>query len=324
MLVPVDDNHTRHLLLARLVTGYGKMPRGLACFDFESSEFLWSYLTAPIPNEVELVDLKGDSQRFFVLGSGAPDNGHRMENGTDDSHAYIFAVSTNGYYLWQWQRLSASGYAAVRPQVADLDGDGREEVLAWGDGAAELNHTNHSSEVGLLVQLDEVGHVTKHYKADACLQSCLAVDLDGDGKQEVVCTDCLGRVYLLNPDLTLRTNLTLVPRKYDHVELSVVAAIDCGPGREPRLVFRSSQHNQIILNNPDGKPSLRKDQVRRSECTIFVTDFGLTRKASYFLWQEFTEKTPFGWEVKVADMDEDGKDEIVSLTDHVVILKLKR
>jgi hypothetical protein len=110
-----------------------------------------------------------------------------------------------------------------------LDGDGREEVLAWGDGAAELNHKNHSSEVGLLVQLDEGGNVTNDYKADACLQSCLAVDLDGDGKQEIVCTGCQGRVHLLNADLSPRkprSRVALVPRKYDHVELNVVAAID--------------------------------------------------------------------------------------------------
>jgi hypothetical protein len=90
------------------------------------------------------------------------------------------------------------------------------------------------------------------------------------------------------------------------------------------LVFLSSQYDQITRNNVAGKPSLPFDKFRRLECTIFVTDFGFTRKASYSLRQEFTEKTPFEWEVKVADMDGDGLDEIVSLTDHVEILKLKR
>jgi hypothetical protein len=273
---------------------------------------------------VELVDVKGDGQRCFVVGTGAPCNGHSMDGGTDDSHAYIFAVSTNGDFLWKWQRRSAPGFAAVRPLVADLNGDGREEVLAWGDGAAELNHKNHTSEVGRLVQLDEGGYTNNEYRADACLQSCLAVDLDGDGKQEIACTDCLGRVHLLNSNLSLRRVIPLVPRKYDHVELSVVAAIDSGPGREPRLVFRSSQHDQITRNNWAGKPSLPLDKFRRSECTIFVTDFGFTRRASYSLRQKFTEKTSFEWDVKIADMDGDGLDDIVSLSDHVEILKLKR
>ncbi|MCX6921957.1 MAG: hypothetical protein NT154_01870, partial [Verrucomicrobia bacterium] len=322
-VLPLEDNPTRHLLLTRILTGYGKMPRGLSCFDFESSKWLWSCLTAPFPNEVELVDVKGDRQNCFVFGSGAPCNGNKMEDGTDDKHAYIFAVSEKGTNLWKWQRQSSPGFAKVHPLVADLNQDGREEILAWGD-PAELIHTNHNWDVGKVVQLDGGGRQVREYQAGACVLSCLAVDLDGDGKQEIVCTDCLGRVHLLNSDLSSAGVVPLVPRKCDHVELHVVAAITFGSRHKPRLIFRSSQHDQPTHDNPAGSSSLPIDKFRRSECTIFVTDFGFRRKASYSLPQEFTETTPFGWEVKVADMDGDGQDEIVSLSDHVEILKLKR
>ena len=303
--------------------GFNKVPRGLVCFDFESSKRLWRYLTAPFPDEVELLDIKGDGQSCFAFGSFAPCNESRMEDGTDDLHAYMYAISTKGEPLWRWQRESAPGFSRVHPLVADLNRDGKEELLAWGDNL-ELNHVKHSPEVGRVVQLGDHGNELHESHAGACVFSCMAVDLDGDGRKEIVCTDCRGRAHLLNSELTQPKVFPLVLPKYEYVDLRVIGTINPERGRKRRLVFSSFQQHQITTNNLAGSPRLPPDKFRRSEYTIFVTDLDFNRKASHALKQEFTEERSFDWEVKIADMDGDGSAEIVSLSDHVEILKWKR
>jgi hypothetical protein len=308
----------RRLLLAFLETNRGGSPRGLCCFDFDTQELLWKYRTAPSLAGLEVLDLGGNGGTDYVFGSASPGNLERAPDGTDDFHASIFAVSSEGKSLWT--RQLAGVYAAVTPLAVDFNGSGKKELLAWVH-TCEFAHETNAPEVGLIVKLDATGQIVAQYKAGACLLSCLAADLAGDGKQEVICADCEGRIHLLNGDLTGRI-VELVPTKRAGlVDLQIVAVARLRTGNHPQVVLRSSRYRKVPEFS-SGKPTDPPIESIRDENTVLVLDSELRPIATYSVGTNWTEHV--FWDVKLGDVLGNGQAQILSLTDHVEVLQLTR
>jgi len=319
-LVDVPQGKVKRVLLAFLQTNYGGSPRGLYCFDFETGSLVWSHLTGPTLAGLEVMDPNGDGGREFIFGSNSPDNGNRAPDGTDDAHAYVFAVSSEGKLLWT-NRLPGAPASAL-PVILRSEGGGRQELLAWAQ-TAESAHERNAPEVGLLVKLNPWnGEVVRTRKVGACLLSCLAADLDGSGKQAVLCTDCQGNIHVLNPDLTFRKSVMVVrPNASNRVELRLVAVETLSAGARPRVVLRCSCFERGRRSG-DGVPKDPTDTLVRREDSIFVLNSRLKRLASYAVGRDLPADK--FWDVKVGDLEGDGRSEILSLTDHVEVLRLTR
>jgi hypothetical protein len=311
---------TNRLLLAFLSIGYGGSPRGLCCFDYETQERLWTYLTGPEPQDLEILETKG--QRFYVFSGGSPGNGNVGEDGSDDAHAAVFAVSSEGKAIWR--RELGGKYLTAHVIALDLDGDGQKQILCWVQGGGVHGDKEKTEGFGLVAEIDFSGNVVPSYHAGEMLMSCLAADLDGDGKVEILCTDGAGQVHVLNSDLSLRRKFTLVPRTADRVELIIVGLARFSQRQQPRLVIRSSQYfKDPAEDDYVGYPDDPLNRSIRNGNFIGVLDLNLQLLASYGFGTNWTVDRH--WEVRLADMDGDGWDEILSLLDHdVAVLKLKR
>jgi hypothetical protein len=288
---------------------------------------LWQRLIGPQMRNVEMVDLDRDGSEDFLCGSQAACSTNYAADGSDDLHAYVFAFSSKGDPLWR-TLLSSNRYASVEPLPADLDGAGRREILAW-VRAPEVNYATNTDWFGKIVRLDpSTGHVLKAYEPQppACFRSCVAVDIDGDGRDEVLCTDCEGYVHVLNPDLTLRERVQVYqgkprrPGTFDLAALSLVPAQSLAPDRRLRFLMRSRmvRRDSFTSLGDDDTPT---DPIAYENSEILVLDAQLRTIARYPVAQNVSG--PSNWRGQLADMDGDGLDEILSLSDRVEVLKLR-
>ncbi|WP_137940237.1 FG-GAP-like repeat-containing protein [Chitinivorax sp. B] len=140
--------------------------------------------------------------------------------GIDGAPGYITALSgKDGSLLWQQKDSQLAVEATSHPAIADLDGDGVPEIVAYLNrgGIAVLNHDGSKRCTSDLPR-----------KSDPKNYSGLNVaDIDGDGKVEI-----LARGVVLNGDCSLR--LQLDASDTWHVLRTIAADLD-GDGR-PELI----------------------------------------------------------------------------------------
>jgi len=315
------DGHRR--VIAALKTAQGGSPRALRCFDFETGKMLWETPVGPILVGCEMVDVNGDGFADFVCGSISVNNGNVAPDGSDDTHAYIFAISDEGKLLWR-QELAGPG-AVVTPIVAELGGNKKPEILAWVHSDEAL-HGKNLPEIGRMVRLGLNGKPLKDFQVGACLKSCLVVDLKGDKQLKVFCTDCEGTLHVLTPDLTPIRTVPMSKRvrerlgRLGRVELQLVGAARLLRGKDKELVLKSTLVTENSRTNL-GDPTVDPGSIRHNKARIVVLNAALDTIAE-FPFRE-TSGWKFSWGVKIADMDVDRLDEILSFSDHVDILKLK-
>lgn len=213
----------------------------------------------------------------------------------------------------------------ANPIVTDVDGDGRREIFAWAS-APEDEYTNAVSSGGRIVQLDYQGNEVTNFDAGDGLLACSTVDLDGDGKQEIACADYEGYVYLLGADLKLRRKVQVLQRPLDRKALYTmvspisVQAARLMPGPGQQLVLACAKHKRYSYKNP-GHTDQSPDQMAWEDLRIAVLGRNLRVLASFRVADE--RRQQFNWSVRIADVDGDGLDEIISLTDKVQILEFR-
>lgn len=142
------------------------------------------------PTVMWTADLKSPSYGGGALGQLGDDLALVFGTYFNDEHLYALRAK-DGQRLWQLKSEGGPFDAGVA--IADLDGDGSQEVLAA------------DSSTGSLFCVDTAGAVKWRFKLPNSTDSPPAVaDLDGDGRPEVVVgtmarRDRQGRVIALNP-----------------------------------------------------------------------------------------------------------------------------
>ncbi|HNQ91139.1 MAG TPA: serine/threonine-protein kinase [Verrucomicrobiota bacterium] len=315
-----DANGVPGRFVARLVTGYGGAPRGLACYDFATTQLLWQYLTGPAVKDVRLLEREKGVAPDLFFGSAAPSNTNIAPDGSDDRHSYVFAVSHDGQLLW---RTNMTGECAGTSLVAvDISGDRSRDLVAW-------THTTDPPgeadplDVGRVHAFDLSGRELCRYAAGGNLwvQNAVA-DLDGDGQDELVFTDHEGNLHVLGRDLKLLRKLNIVPKRFDLVKWWTVSSAKMTAVGGPQIVLLCSQWNMIRRENLAGDPTKPNDLRDVYDKQVLVLNAQLEIIGSRMICRYNREEVP--GQVLVADADGDGLDEVFVLTDHVEVLKLKQ
>jgi serine/threonine protein kinase len=324
LLASEESRDGRKKLIAVIQTSFGKKPRGLCCFDYETGQPKWQQLVGPMLGNLECLDLDGDGYKDFICGSISSENGNVAADGTDDNHSYVFAWSNSGEPLWCMPMSGTNSGAEVF--TADLNGDGKQEIVAWVHRGA-CHQGSHELESSKIVHLDHRGQVAGSYEPGPCMQSCLIADLNRDGRAEVICSDCQGDVHILGPDFKPIKQRTVFgggarrPGRFDRPVVSLVAAGHFQQSDRINLLVHCWMIHQDSDSNP-GDPHKKPDPIWYEHQEIQLLDTDLNTVARYPLFKRpFSGKTGT---VKAADIDGDGLDEILSLGDQVEILKYIR
>lgn len=166
----------------------------------------------------KIVDLTGDGKRVIVL---ADSSGFVHAYKADGSELPGWPVKTEKLPLLDPQGHQNAGHAgapaftqhgvssdrnaavAASPGVGDIDGDGKPEVVvATWQGYVWAYHTDGSVVSGYPVELDRdtvpVALDPRHELEDGFFGSPVLVDIDGDGKLDVVIAGMDAKVYAWN------------------------------------------------------------------------------------------------------------------------------
>ncbi len=109
---------------------------------------------APHVGKTLFADLNHDGVTDILFGTASPCNGNQLDDGTDDSHSYLYAVSGTGDLLWR--STTGSNFTSCEPLIADLNGTGTNEILARVSNYYQS--TQGVEEVGKVIKYDLAGH----------------------------------------------------------------------------------------------------------------------------------------------------------------------
>ncbi|MGC1122492.1 MAG: CHAT domain-containing protein [Candidatus Methanofastidiosia archaeon] len=230
------DNDRRIEVICAVSSGYEIVPRGIYVFEYPTFLDEWYYPYAPIVETPTLVDLDGDGDLEILLGSNAPCNGRSVGN-TDDRHAYVAVIDLQGKELWI--REIEAGYKRVWIDVADLDGDGSNEIVCCG--------WSPDDTWGKLFILEKEGnHVrgeNKMFNHSVFLGG--TSDLDDDGKKEILAFTSDGNItvydYLLNPKCSQSIEMNIT-------KLTSAIINDIDADGEKEIIISSNDERVYILD----------------------------------------------------------------------------
>lgn len=320
--VDADGRTNGARLLATLHTNRSKRPRALCCYDYAAQGREWQTLVGPSLRNLEMLDLDGDGIQEILCGSAADCNGNREPDAGDDEHSYIFAFENNGKIRWAKEIRGERGSSEVG--VVDLDGDGQKEILAFAS-CNEVDHSTNAPLLGRVLQLNpRDGQILHKYDPRTCLLSFLTHDLEGDGKTEILATDCDGNLHLLNWDVTLRKVIRIAPAlkkpagSLDIVDSRLKGMARLHKGQPPFIVAVSWETQDASFSW--GRIGDPVDKSSRRNEAICILDSALRVVTRYAVADR--SPTQFAWDVMITDLEGDGEDEILLLSDRAEVLKL--
>jgi serine/threonine-protein kinase len=303
-MVDLDGDGSSEIL-ATVHTGWGLKPRGLACFSVRTQELLWQYPVAPWPLTVVVADINGDGKREVLLGSNATANGNRLPDGTDDAHCYVYAFGDRGQLLWRTE--AGTVYTMARPFVVK-SGDG-PRPFAWIEALPENRATKGESEVGTIVALESsTGRISQQYDARVRLLSCLATDLNCDGRPEILATDRLGFVHVLNEQLELLKKVNVVSNRLDSVCFRLLGVTNLSARPFPQVTATAYHERLGSGRNMGGERSSINVRLFR-DAELLILDHELTMVVRYPLGEKWSINPD--WAGCLADVDGDHVPEIV-------------
>ncbi|MBC7247147.1 MAG: VCBS repeat-containing protein [Actinobacteria bacterium] len=256
-------------------------------------------------------DRKGRDRRAFTVRVRVRDN---LGNwGEDRKTLYIFHDEDS---LAGTPLMMAGGVTAA-PRLADLDGDGADEiVVATGDGAVHALRRDLSELAGWPVRTTPLPlHLASAAfssgslpgEAFAAVSGAPAVgDLDHDGKLEVVAGDASGRVYAwdnegnLLPGFPVRSNpLYSIPERADWETEGALPPEWRASRLVPDAVHRLDRRNRLDRGFAGGPALANLDASGDGFLEIIAT----CRDGHVYAWR--VDGTPLrGWPVKLADPGE--------------------
>jgi len=320
LVLPGSSSHDgRRKLIATLQTYFGGSPRALCCFDIVTRTQCWQRVVAPSLDLVQPLDLDRDGQPELLVGSSAVSNTNVLPDGTDDVHSYIYAFSLAGELLWRQELGGVHTSSAV---VALEYGPERSPRLyAWVSGRPDGKW--QAPPHGSVVELGTDGSILRSFRHESPLLSCIPAPFAGDTNQHLLVTDPDGFVYHLGADLVEKAKRRLIggtlrAGAHDRKTISLLKVGTLAPGREVEIVAQSSLVRAQIATNV-GDPSAPANDAWLESGDILILRTNLEVVARYQVAKHVGQ--PFNWTVIAADVDGDGHDEILSLTDKATILK---
>ena len=126
-LADINKDDKKELIL-QMNSGYDLYPRGLLIIDIQHWRIIRNIPTAGGIRYIHCTDLDMDKNPDILLATYSSSNGAVVGDWNDSQSALIGIRGYDGSVLWR--RVVGGPFSLVQPCLIDLDGDGREEILA--------------------------------------------------------------------------------------------------------------------------------------------------------------------------------------------------
>ncbi|HID26964.1 MAG TPA: hypothetical protein EYP22_03915, partial [Methanosarcinales archaeon] len=201
------DNDGKKEVIVGIAAGYILKPRGVYVYDYSTGSKIWHYNIGPNPNSITIANVTGDASKEIIFGTIGPWNGN-YDNGISDSESAVICLSSDGKRLWM-HKFEKRGFVDAQVAVSDLDGDGRNEIIActqehgwnkWDGKWGKVYIIN--PENGEIEKVHDFGKPVMHWTGMGI------ADFNGDGKKEIVVAVKDGskketKITMLDSDLKL-------------------------------------------------------------------------------------------------------------------------
>jgi len=147
--------------------------------------------------------------------------------------------------------------------------------------------------------------------------------LDGTTRTqtEILVTDRLGRLHVLDRNLGLKRLVELVKRRYESVELFLDAVCDLDGDGQDEFLLHSSQ-KQFASEPNAGRPDAPPQRILYHDNRILVVDRDLKVVGDFQVAAEW--RNPHAMTVGVSRRKADGRAEIIVLADRALVLEWSR
>lgn len=298
------DGHQR--LVCRSEGGF---LRAVHCFDFESTNLLWIFNTAPGITSMIAKDVNGDGRRELIFGSSAPANGHKLADGTDDAHSYVYAVSSKGQLVWR--KAMSDVFSTVDPLILNASTAESNQLIVYETRGFDFNQ----SEFGRVHRLGADGTVSHTYDVKAQILSCTAVTLRQQNSECILVSDRLGKLHVLNE--VLETINVVQPAKQSAVDRKLFLKIELvedldGDGASE--IVASSWEREVLGDlSPSGEGNVRFYHNNK----VLILNQNLEVVAEHDLAKRW--KSHPGLKVSATKPAKDGTRQLILLSDRVTI-----
>ncbi len=319
VIPPAQSRDGRRKVISTITSGYGSGPRGLDCYDYETGTNVWSLRGASQFFSLATLDLDQDGILEVLTGSSANNNIRSDAMGFTDAVSALFAWSDTGKLLW---RKELGGvFSSVALLWAGTNAHGVPRILA----AVRTHEQDHAKHVSRVFWMDAQGNELQSYNPNACLKSFLITDLNQDGNREILCSDCQGWSHVLNDELKLLRKVQVIkgwtprPDSLDHVIIEFQQCADFDASGRKHVLAKSA----IFPEGKDFNPgNLKKPSTTNPKnVQLLMLDEELRVVAHHLLARKASAE--HHWTPLSADVDDDGAQEILLLSDRLEILKFR-
>ncbi len=230
-------------------------------------------------------------------------NGIALEDGTDDDHSYLYAFDSDGKLKWKVQGGGILSKTVPVIPPAPYAGTG---LFAY--ARADGHHRDSGErQFGLILSVDADGNELGRWESDRAIWDCVAWDLVGDGRLEVLATDLSGQLLRFDRELKSCSRMQICPEGPNGAVVQFVGLTNLTGQASRQVVLASWQVEK-------GKPVMGNDPNELSqefwhELTIWVFDSKLRLRAKHRVAESLRagHERPF----HLADLDRNGIPEIV-------------
>jgi len=117
-------------LIALADGGYDRTARAVMALDPRAGTVVWQRALGPRPDfpHSRLHDTDGDGRREIIVSGRGVGNREARVNGAADDSSHVFVLGADGQLRWQRAMMPAPSGCML--DLADLDGDGVQEIVA--------------------------------------------------------------------------------------------------------------------------------------------------------------------------------------------------
>lgn len=310
------ENDGKKEILTHIHTGYSLAPRGIICFDQQTGKQNWFYETAP-SSSVQAADLDGDGIMEVIVTSGAPSNGHKLSNGTDDAHSYVFCLDHLGQE--RWRIMTGDHYSSNIAHPIDLNHDGKLEVIIIASALAEHRQNLPEPEFGHIIAVSHDGQEIARFNAGFQIRKELILNNQPNKPPRIAIFTHTGKFTILDHQLKpiisrqfkLTTGNDFITNKF--------YAVDLNNNHEPEIIL--SLQEQIIqgpinVGHHNQPPDVRWMYNNR----VVILNTQLQTLAQYTLAETWKKKQHIA--IHLVDTDHDDKLELLCLSDRITLLDI--